>query len=154
MLPTSQWWDGTTLKDIYTDEFLRVGRRLVDTCSNSKQNKSKILFTPTHFQKAFESIFQTLLRTDTRVELEFSKKLFKTHIEKQTNNFENTSEQVSKSPWITMDRKGANTFPFYNLPPEPRAISIRNFSVLLSFPFGENKRRWRLLLPRHFANQR
>ena len=53
-----------------------------------------------------------------------------------------------------MDRKGANTFPFYNLPPEPRAISLRNFSVLLSFPFGENKRRWRLLLPRHFANQR
>ena len=52
-----------------------------------------------------------------------------------------------------MDRKGANTFPFYNLPPELRAISIRNFSVLLSFPFGENKRRWRLLLPRHFANQ-
>ena len=49
-----------------------------------------------------------------------------------------------------MDRKGANTFLFYNLPPEPRAISIRNFSVLLSFPFGENKRRWRLLLPRHF----
>ena len=76
VLPTSQWWDGTTLKDIYTDEFLRVGRRLVDTFSNSKQNKSKILFTPTPFQKAFESIFQTLLRTDTRVELKFSKKLF------------------------------------------------------------------------------
>ena len=53
-----------------------------------------------------------------------------------------------------MDRKGANTFPFYNLPPEPRAIFLRNFSVLLSFPFGENKRRSRLLLPRHFANQR
>ena len=47
VLPTSQWWDGTTWKDIYTDEFLRVGRRLVDTCSNSKQNKSKILLTPT-----------------------------------------------------------------------------------------------------------
>ena len=26
VLPTSQWWDGITLKDIYTDEFLRVGR--------------------------------------------------------------------------------------------------------------------------------
>ena len=26
VLPTSQWWDGTTLKDIYTDEFLRIGR--------------------------------------------------------------------------------------------------------------------------------
>ena len=48
-------------KDIYTDEFLRVGRRLVDTCSNSKQNKSKILFTPTHFQKAFESNFSNTL---------------------------------------------------------------------------------------------
>ena len=49
-----------------------------------------------------------------------------------------------------MDRKGANTFPFYNLPPEPREISLRNFSVLLSFPIGENKRRWRLLLTATF----
>ena len=48
--------------------------------------------------------------------------------------FLKTIEQVPKSPWITTDRKGANTFPFYNLPPEPRNISKRNFFVLLSFP--------------------
>ena len=123
------------------------------TCSI--QNKSKTLFTSTLSKKISKTIFQTLLRTDTRVDMKLSKKLFQTHshFEKQTH-FENTMSKVSKSPWITMDRKGANTFPFYNLPPEPRGISIRNFSVLLSFPFGENKRRWRLLLPRHFANQR
>ena len=43
-------------KDIYTDEFLRVGRELMDTCSNFKTNQ-KILFTPTLFKKAFESNF-------------------------------------------------------------------------------------------------
>ena len=124
----------------------------MDTCSFQKQ--IKILFT-LHFSKVFKTTFQTLLRTDTRVDLKSFKETFlKPTLKSKQNNFENTNEQVSKSQWITMDRKGANTFPFYNLPPEPRATSIRNFSVLLSFPFGENKRRWRLLLPRHFANQR
>ena len=28
------------------------------------------------------------------------------------------SKQVTKGPWKTMDEKGANTFPFHNLPPE------------------------------------
>ena len=28
------------------------------------------------------------------------------------------SEQVTKSPWKTLDEKGDNTFPFHNLPPE------------------------------------
>ena len=28
-------------------------------------------------------------------------------------------KRVTKSPWKTMDEKGANTFPFHNLPPEP-----------------------------------
>ena len=28
-------------------------------------------------------------------------------------------QKVTKSPWKTMDEKGANTFPFHNLPPEP-----------------------------------
>ena len=62
-------------KDIYTDEFLRGGRELVDTCYNFKTNQ-KILFTPTLFKKLSKAIFQTLLRTDTRVELKFSRKLF------------------------------------------------------------------------------
>ena len=32
-----------------------------------------------------------------------------------------------KSPWITMDTKGANTFPLYNVPPEPKIFKIRSF---------------------------
>ena len=117
----------------------------------SKKQTKQSFHTDTF--KSFQSKF--FKHSDVRVELKFFKETFlEPTIEKQANNFENTNEQVSKSPWITMDRKGANTFPFYNLPPEPRSISLRNFSVLLSFPFGENKRRWRLLLPRHFANQR
>ena len=77
VLPTSQWWDGTTLKDIYTDEFLRVGRfsRILALISN----KSKYFSHRHLFKKLSKAIFQTLLRTDTRVELKFSKKLFKTH---------------------------------------------------------------------------
>ena len=58
VLPTSQWWDGTTLKDIYTDEFLRVGRfsRILALISN----KSKHLFTNT-FSKAFKANFSNTL---------------------------------------------------------------------------------------------
>ena len=147
VLPTSQWWDGTTLKDIYTDEFLRVGRfsRILALISNKNS------FHTNTFQKLSKQIFQTLWRM-SRTEI-FQRNFLNPHW-KANKQFWKHNEQVSKSPWITMDRKGANTFPFYNLPPEPRAISLRNFSVLLSFPFGENKRRCRLLLPRHFANQR
>ena len=32
----------------------------------------------------------------------------------------NISDRAIKSPWITMDTKGANTFPLYNVPPEPK----------------------------------
>ena len=41
------------LKDIYTNEFLRVGRfsRVLALISN----KTKTLFTPTHFQKSFKT---------------------------------------------------------------------------------------------------
>ena len=150
VLPTSQWWDGTTLKDIYTDEFLRVGRFSRILALISKRTE---IFSHQHFSKAFKENFSNTLTYESK--WNFSKKPFlKPTLKSKQTIFENTNEQVSKSPWITMDRKGANTFPFYNLPPEPRAISLRNFSVLLSFPFGENKKWWRLLLPRHFTNQR
>ena len=122
VLPTSQWWDGTTLKDIYTDEFLRVGRRFMDTCS--LQNKLKSFHTNT-FQKLSKQIFQTLWRT-SRTEI-FQRNFFKTHSWKANKQFWKHNEQVSKSPWITMDRKGANTFPFYNLPPEPRTNLYKEF---------------------------
>ena len=51
-----------------------------------------------------------------------------------------------------MDRKGANTFPFYNLPPEPRNISKKEFfcafflSLLDKIKVGGDS-----CLPRHFA---
>ena len=66
-------------RDIYTDEFLRVGRELIDTCSNFK-TKSKTLFTPTPFQKAFESNFSNTLedRHKSRSGI-FKETFFKTH---------------------------------------------------------------------------
>ena len=72
----------------------------------------------------------------------------KTHKHKQFKN-----EQVPKSPWKTMDRKGANTFPFYNLPPVLRNISKKVFSVLFPFPLlDEIKVGGDSCLPRHFVN--
>ena len=38
---------------------------------------------------------------------------------KTVSSISTDHKQVPKSPWITTDRKGANTFPFYNLPLEP-----------------------------------
>ena len=46
------------------------------------------------------------------------------------------SKKVTKSPWITMDRKGANIFPFYNLLPEPKKTSQRFFAVLFNLSLG------------------
>ena len=51
-----------------------------------------------------------------------------------------------------MDRKGANTFPFYNLLPEPKKTSQRFFLCFLTFPQDKIKSRWRLLLNRTSAN--
>ena len=54
-----------------------------------------------------------------------------------------------------MDRKGANTFPFYNLPPVLRNISKKVFSVLFPFPLlDEIKVGGDSCLPRHFANKK
>ena len=45
-------------------------------------------------------------------------------------------QQVTKSPWKTRDEKGANTFPFHNLPPELKKTSQRSFLCFFTFPFG------------------
>ena len=45
------------------------------------------------------------------------------------------SQQVTKSPWKIMDEKGANTFPFHNLPPELKKQSQRSFLCFFTFPF-------------------
>ena len=73
----------------------------------------------------FQTNFVTPLRTDTRVIMK--SKCFKTkHIHKKFLK----DEQVPKSPWKTIDRKIANTFPFYNVPPVLRNISKKDFAVL------------------------
>ena len=43
------------------------------------------------------------------------------------------NEQVPKSPWKTLDRKGANTFPFYNLPLVLRISRKRIFLYFVLF---------------------
>ena len=47
--------------------------------------------------------------------------------------------QVTKSPWKTMDEKGANTFPFHNLPPDSRN-NLKGLSCTFS-PFLLDKRK-------------
>ena len=68
----------------------------------------------------------------------FFSKHFQTHTHehhfKQLKPKGKWSKQVTKSPWITMDRKGANTFPFYNLLPEPKKTSHRFLLWFLTFP--------------------
>ena len=65
------------------------------------------------------------------------------------------SKQVTKSPWITMDRKGANTFPFYNLPIEPEKYLEKGiFLCFCPFHLEKIKDGGDSCLPRHFANQR
>ena len=70
---------------------------------SKKQSK---LFSHRHFQKAFKAIFQTLLRTDTRVILKSLNETFSNPLTLEKQTFWKHNEQVSKSPWITMDRKG------------------------------------------------
>ena len=65
----------------------------------------------------------------------FYKILSKPHKE-QFQNKKKVIQQVTKSPWKTMDEKGANTFPFHNLPPELKKTSQRSFLFFFTFPFG------------------
>ena len=114
------------------------------------QNKTK-LFALTPFKQSFQKILHILLRTETRVKSKFSNKnFFKPTSTKKT--ILKTFEQVPKSLWITTDRKGANTFPFYNLPPEPEKHPEKEYfcafvlSLLDKIKDGGDS-----CLPRHFA---
>ena len=129
VLPTSQWWDGTTLKDIYTDEFLRVGRfsRVLALISNKPK-----YFSHQHTFKNFQN--KLFKHSDVWVELKLFKEYFWNPQLKSKQQFWKHIEQVPKSPWITMDRKGANTFPFYNLLPGPKKKISKVFAVLFK-PF-------------------
>ena len=92
------------------------------------------------------------MRTEARVKSKLKQKKIQTHKHKE-NNFEN-NEQVPKSPWITTDRKGANTFPFYNLPPVLRNSQKRFFPVLFPSPlFDKIKVGGDSCLPRHLQIQ-
>ena len=52
------------------------------------------------------------------------KNTFKTHLKHISNKaFSKVIQQATKSPYITMDEKGANTFPFITYPPNSRKIS-------------------------------
>ena len=35
-----------------------------------------------------------------------------------------------------MDTKGANTFPLYKVPPEPKNLKLRSFLFFSTFPYG------------------
>ena len=51
-----------------------------------------------------------------------------------------------------MDRKGANTFPFYNLPPVLKISKKEFFCAFFSFQLDQIKVGGDSYLPRHFAN--
>ena len=114
---------------------------LVGTCSN--QNFSHLCIS-----KQLRHTFEDWYKGYHEV------KLFKASTHKQFKN-----EQVPKSSWKNKDRKGANTFPFYNLPPVLRISRKKIFSVLFPFPWlDEIKVGSDSCLPRHLrtknANQK
>ena len=61
------------------------------------------------------------------------KKYFQNHTK---NNFKQKQviQQVTKSPWITMDKKGANTFPFHKSTPRTQENISKGLSCAFS-PF-------------------
>ena len=83
------------------------------------------------------STLLTLLRTDTRVKLKENRrtKAFFKHFPniQSIKYFQN--EQTSKSPWKTTDGKGANTFPFHNLPHLLKKYRKFSFYVLFTLSF-------------------
>ena len=91
------------------------------------QNK---LFTPTqkHFKTLSKNALSTLLKTDTR--LIIKQKNFSKHTNMKAI-FKN--DQIPKSQWKTTDGKGANNFPFHNLP--PYSENIKKFFFRSFHPF-------------------
>ena len=127
-------WNFQTLKPFskYKNTFLYIQTRII----------TKVATTMASFQNIFQNHTQSTISNNWKAP-------FQT-IEMQSK----WSKQVTKSPWITMDRKDANTFPFYNLPPVLRISRKSIFYVLFSFPIGWNKSRWRLLLTVTFCKHK
>ena len=79
----------------------------------------KTRFTNTslnHFSK--QNFVYVLIETRT-ISKKLSKILSKPTPQAHYQTKASDLKRVTKSPWITMDEKGASTFPFHNLPPKP-----------------------------------
>ena len=82
----------------------------------------------------FEPLFETKLCTHENHYKEIFQNTFKAHTTSTLSNESKWSERVTKSPWKTMDEKGANTIPFHNLPPEPEKKNLKGISYSIQ-PF-------------------
>ena len=114
---------------------------------------SKQTFHTLHFQKVFKQYFIHSWGLIQELPRSFQTNFFQNPQtqEKQTI-FWKHSEQVPKSPWITTDRKGANTFPFYNLPLETEKHLEKEFCYAFVLSLLEKiKDGGDSCLPRHFA---
>ena len=74
-----------------------------------------------------------------RIKKALFKNTFKTN-HKHISNKAFQSELVTKSPQITTDEKGANTFPFHNLPPELKKNISKVFPVLFSLSLLDKRK--------------
>ena len=97
-------------------------KRQIHLCIHSNMDHYKGCHNNGLFSKHFQTHTQSTISNNWK------------HHFKQLKMQGKWSKQVTKSPWITMDRKGANTFPFYNLLPEPKKTSQRFFLFFLTFP--------------------
>ena len=52
-----------------------------------------------------------------------------------------------------MDTKGANTFPLYKVPPEPKNLKLRSFLFFSTFPYGIKEKSVATLAIRNIAFQ-
>ena len=80
------------------------------------------------------------------------KNTFKTHpkVHFQTKAM---IQQETKSPQITTEEKGANTFPFHNLPPKLKKYSQRSLLCFFTFPFWIKEKSVVTLAIRNNCNQ-
>ena len=111
-----------------------ISKSHLTTLSKQKFSKTKWKL----FQKTYIFVYiPTWIITKVAITLASFQNIFKPtlkHHFKQLKTKGKWSKQVTKSPWVTMDRKGANTFPFYNLLPEPKKTSQRFLLCFLTFP--------------------
>ena len=116
------------MKNVFSKHFPKTQSTNTFLNHLSKQNFVRVLIETRAITKRF---FKTLLKPIPQAHCQ---------------NKSKWSKQVTKSPWITMDKKGSCTFPFHNLPPEPKKTSQRSFLCFLTFPLDKIKNWWRLLL--------